>query len=215
MEARNLAIDWQDPGVLMQIVEEIKHPLEAIMETTRSRVGEGDYRDQAIFSNTQQIHRVIRQIARETAEKSVSIRIQENPDIFKIYAENKRIQKVCNHKIDPDKVCDPDKKWLFRLEKEIYETIEQKNSILSDLAYKMAVSERQLYRETTRLAGLTPNTYIRILRLYRAKEMIQGYVQHSVSQLAYAVGYNDSYYFSELFAKQYGMTPKTMIESLN
>src|SRR5699024_6786773 len=85
MEARSLAIDWQDPGVLMQIVEEIKHPLEAIMETTKSRVAEGDYRDQAIFLNTQQINRIIRQIVKETEEKSISIRIQEFPDIFKIY----------------------------------------------------------------------------------------------------------------------------------
>ena len=44
--------------------------------------------------------------------------------------------------------------------------------------------------------------------------MIDDYIQKSISQIAYAVGYNDVHYFSRLFADQYNITPKELINSL-
>ena len=78
----------------------------------------------------------------------------------------------------------------------------------------MSVSERQLYRKITNLIYLTPNKYIRVLRLHKAKQIIENYIQHSISQIAYAVGYNDVHYFSKLFLEQYEITPRELIATL-
>jgi AraC-like DNA-binding protein len=78
----------------------------------------------------------------------------------------------------------------------------------------MAVSERQLHRKIVNLVCLTPNKYIRILRLHKAKQMIDNYIQRSISQIAYAVGYNDVHYFSTLFLSQYNVSPKDLLNSM-
>lgn len=214
MEAAHPLIDWQDPEVLMQIVDKIKNPLDTILETTRQQMGEGDLRYQVIFSNSKEIRKVIEQIVEDMLTKSVQLTVQEEPELFKIYDKNSNVRKMCSKPINAEKITDPDKKWLLKLEKEIQKSVKQKDINLPYLSFQMAVSERQLYRQTTQLVHLTPNKYIQILRLDRAKKMIENFVQHSISQIAFAVGYNDAYYFSKLFAKQYNITPKALVESL-
>jgi len=107
-----------------------------------------------------------------------------------------------------------DQEWLMSLEKEIYGCITKDYLSLYDLAFKMAVSERQLHRKIANLVCLTPNKYIRILRLHKAKQMIDNYIQNSISQIAYSVGYNDVHYFSTLFMYQYNVSPKDLIKTL-
>ncbi len=121
---------------------------------------------------------------------------------------------MCAKEINPSKITKPDQNWLVNLEKEIYRSINQNDINIYDLAYKMAVSERQLHRKINSLLYLSPNKYIRILRLHKAKELIDNYIQNSISQVAYAVGYNDVHYFSKIFVAQYNMSPKELIHSL-
>lgn len=214
MEAARPLIDWQDPEVLLQIVDRIKSPLNVILEATRQQMDEEDREYRVIFSSSKEIREIIEQIAEDTVSKSVQFTVRDQPEFFLIYDKNLNVQKMCSEPLYPEKITEPDKNWLLKLEKEIQKSIEQKDVNLPYLSYQMAVSERQLYRRITQLVHLTPNKYIQILRLDKAKWMIENFVQHSISQIAYAVGYNDPYYFSTLFAKQYNMTPKAFIESL-
>lgn len=115
---------------------------------------------------------------------------------------------------NPQKVAKVDQDWLVGLEKEVYGNIDQDYLDLCELSYKMAVSERQLHRKVFNLVFLTPNKYIRVLRLHKAKQMIDNYVQHSVPQIAYAVGYTDVHYFSKLFVGQYSVSPKDLLGAL-
>ena len=208
------SIDWAQPNVLDQIMENIKNPLSKIIETSQNNVSIEGNQYEVIFSNSKQIHDVIEHILKEIKTKSVSLKVQQNPEIFEIYKSNEKVQKMCAGEITPQKITKPDQEWLMSLEKEIYGSITQNDINIYDLSYKMAVSERQLYRKITSLTHLTPNKYIRILRMHRAKEMIENYIQHSISQLAYSVGYNDVHYFSRLFCEQYDVTPKDLISSL-
>lgn len=208
------SIDWTNPNVLSQIMENIKNPLSKIMENSKSNGNVLDLQNEVIFSSSKQIHDVIEHILEEIKSKSVSLSVKQNPDIFEIYDTNKNVQTICSEKIIPSKITKTDQDWLINLETEVYRSIKQNDISIYDLSYKLAVSERQLYRKTTDLIHLTPNKYIRVLRLHKAKEMIENYVQHSISQLSYAIGYNDVHYFSKLFFDQYNVTPRDMISSL-
>lgn len=214
MEANNVAIDWNNPDVLNQIVEKIKNPLETILEASKGNLGSNDLQYQVIFSNSKQISDIIERIVKETHSKTISLTVQERPEIFDIYEENKHVQKICSGKITTQKITKPDQDWLMQFEREINDSINRNDVDIYNLSYKMAVSQRQLYRKTTRLIYLTPNKYIRVLRLHKAKKLIENYLQHSISQIAYAVGYNDTHYFSKLFSKQYKVSPKELIASL-
>lgn len=212
--ARTTTIDWSNPNVLHQIMCDIKNPLDKIIETSQRNMNEGDFQNEVIFKSSKQINDVIEHILEEIKSKSVNLTVKQTPEIFEIYESNKNVQEMCANVLVPEKITKPDQNWLLNLEKEIYSSIIQNDINIYDLSYKMAVSERQLYRKTTGLIHLTPNKYIKVLRLHKAKQIIENYIQHSISQIAYAVGYNDVHYFSKLFQEQYDITPKELVASL-
>jgi signal transduction histidine kinase/DNA-binding response OmpR family regulator len=56
------------------------------------------------------------------------------------------------------------------------------------------------------LTGLSPNEYIREVRIKRAAQLLE-VGEYTVSQITYMVGMNDSRYFSKCFKQRFGMTP--------
>ncbi|QGQ99163.1 AraC family transcriptional regulator [Paenibacillus psychroresistens] len=70
---------------------------------------------------------------------------------------------------------------------------------------------RSLFKEAT---GKTPLELLTFLRIEQAKSLMQE-GKHSVGDICYSVGYQDIHYFSKLFKKMEGMSPKHYIDSLN
>ncbi|AYZ14346.1 helix-turn-helix transcriptional regulator [Chryseobacterium arthrosphaerae] len=211
--ARN--IDWNSPDILEQIIQNIKHPLENIISVSKSTaLHHKEKKDEIIFSSSKEISDIIEEIMLKTKSKALNLTFRGRPEIFDIYESNENVRELCSDEINPQKIAKIDQDWLINLEKEIFGSLTQNELSLYELSYKMAVSERQLHRKIGNLVFLTPNKYIRILRLHKAKQMIDNYIQKSISQIAYAVGYNDVHYFSKLFADQYNISPKELINSL-
>lgn len=211
--ARN--IDWNSPDILEQIIQNIKHPLENIISVSKSTaLYHKEKKDEIIFSSSKEISDIIEEIMLKTKSKALNLTFRGRPEIFDIYESNENVRELCSDEINPQKIAKIDQDWLINLEKEIFGSLTQNELSLYELSYKMAVSERQLHRKIGNLVFLTPNKYIRILRLHKAKQMIDNYIQKSISQIAYAVGYNDVHYFSKLFADQYNISPKELINSL-
>ncbi|MBB6002508.1 AraC family transcriptional regulator [Arcicella rosea] len=212
---KNIAIDWASPDVLEQIVQNIKNPLENIISASQnSSMEHKNVVDEIIFSSSKEISDIVEEIMRKAKSKSLNITFQDRPEIFEIYEENQNVRAMCTDEIKPQKITQMDQEWLMNFEKEIYGCIAKDYLSLYDLAFRMAVSERQLHRKIANLVCLTPNKYIRILRLHKAKQMIDNYIQSSISQIAYSVGYNDVHYFSTLFMCQYNVSPKDLIKTL-
>lgn len=209
------SIDWSSPDILEQIIQNIKNPLENIITVSKSTaLHHKDKKDEIIFSSSKEISDIIEEIMLRTKAKTLNLTFRSRPEIFDIYESNGNVRDLCSEHINPQKIAKIDQDWLINLEKEIYGSLTQNELNLYELSYKMAVSERQLHRKVGNLVYLTPNKYIRVLRLHKAKQMIDNYIQKSISQIAYAVGYNDVHYFSRLFADQYDITPKELINSL-
>lgn len=70
----------------------------------------------------------------------------------------------------------------------------------------MAMSHSQLYRKLKALVDCTPSGMIRSFRLQLAAELIASR-KGSISEIAYAVGFNNPSYFTECFRKQFGCLP--------
>jgi AraC-like DNA-binding protein len=209
------SIDWSSPDILEQIIQNIKNPLENIITVSKSTaLYHKEKKDEIIFSSSKEISDIIEEIMLKTKAKTLNLTFRSRPEIFDIYEDNENVRDLCSEQINPQKITKIDQDWLINLEKEIYGSFTQNDLNLYELSYKMAVSERQLHRKIANLVYLTPNKYIRVLRLHKAKQMIDNYIQKSISQIAYAVGYNDVHYFSRLFADQYNITPKELITSL-
>ena len=50
--------------------------------------------------------------------------------------------------------------------------------------------------------------YLTLVRLKNAEELLKSDMSLSVTEIAYASGFNDSNYFSEKFKSYYGVSPK-------
>ncbi len=81
-----------------------------------------------------------------------------------------------------------------------------------ELADEMGFSRRQLHRKFTTLIGKKPSDFIRQIRLERAAQMLKANAGN-ISEVAYAVGFNQPEYFSQLFRKAFGRSPSQYARS--
>ncbi len=79
-------------------------------------------------------------------------------------------------------------------------------------AMDMATSKSTLHRKLKSLTGLSPGEFIRNVRLKHAVQMLINNTGN-ISEIAFAVGFNDPKYFSRCFKAEYGMTPKEFQET--
>jgi AraC-like DNA-binding protein len=205
--------DWNSPVFFEQLARTIKSPLENIIDVGKnSSVYNKEKLEEIIISSSREINDVIEAIVERIQSSSLQLTCHDRPDIFAIYESNEAVRQLCFDVVNPQRITRQDQQWLVSLEKEVYANLDKSCLDLCELSYKMAVSERQLHRKTLELVYLTPNKYVRILRLHKAKQLIDSYVQKSISQIAYAVGYTDVHYFSKLFAQQYAVSPKELLD---
>jgi len=98
-----------------------------------------------------------------------------------------------------------DQQWLEQTEKLILKEMANGvffNDYLADL---LAISRGTLYKNIKSLTGLTPTKYIRVIRLQKAKTLLeQG---KSVKEVSYEVGFQKPEYFSKIFKKEFGKLP--------
>ena len=77
----------------------------------------------------------------------------------------------------------------------------------AELAQLLGLSERTLYRRLGELAGLTPATWLRELRLHQARQLLEAGDFGTVAQVADAVGFASAKHFSNLYAERFGRRP--------
>lgn len=69
------------------------------------------------------------------------------------------------------------------------------------------MSHSQLHRKLEALTGLSPNKFIRAIRLCRAQELLKE-PSTTIATVAYECGFTDPGYFARVFRQEYGMTPQ-------
>lgn len=72
----------------------------------------------------------------------------------------------------------------------------------------MGTSRSTMFRKMKSLTGLSYVSFIRNVRLKAACQIMEEKKNVRVSELAYAVGFNDPRYFSTCFKKEFGMQPR-------
>ncbi len=78
---------------------------------------------------------------------------------------------------------------------------------VNELAENLNLSQSSLLRKFKGIAKMTPNEYIRIVRLKKAAEILNQGI-YSISEVSTMVGFNSPGYFSKCFLKQFGELPR-------
>lgn len=99
-----------------------------------------------------------------------------------------------------------DEKFMTKVAKVIEENISEPEFSVEKLASEIALSTVHLYRKLKALTGMTPNEFIRSFRMKRATQLLTQ-KKLMISEVAYAVGFNDPKYFRKCFKKDFGVSP--------
>lgn len=128
------------------------------------------------------------------------------------YRERKAFAARPGPVFDFEKVEAREDQWLKQIEKSAREAIEKGLPLqVAYLADAGAMSERQFYRELKRLTGLTPLQYIQEVRLQKARHLLMHRAYSTISEVAYAVGFETPTYFSKLFEQHFGKHPSAFL----
>lgn len=79
---------------------------------------------------------------------------------------------------------------------------------VEDFATQLAVSRSLLFNKLKALTGMTPNNFVKTVRLKRAAQLLES-GQMNVSQVAYEVGFKDPKYFRRCFKEQFDELPSS------
>jgi len=107
--------------------------------------------------------------------------------------------------IEPvEKLESADGKWLQEVKTTVERELQNSQFGISFLATELHISERQLHRKIKTLTGLTPNKYIREIKLLIARDALEQQKFLTVSELAHFVGFSNVSHFSNLYIARFG-----------
>lgn len=78
---------------------------------------------------------------------------------------------------------------------------------------EIGVSTSQLYRKSIRLTGLSPNDFVKEVKLGKAIKLMQ-LGNKSIADTSYLSGFSDPSYFSKCFKKKYNILPAALYKSI-
>lgn len=179
------------PVIMLTALADNQHKLKAL------NIGVDDYLTKP-FLNNELVARVTNLInnaeARQQAPKTYDeeITVNDADTAAEVITE------------EPQPVSPADLVWLTELEALVRKHTGKTDLNLAMLSLAMAISERQLFRRIKNITGLTPNKYIRVIRLQIAREAIESGKYRTIAEVSYVAGFETPAYFSKLFKEHYG-----------
>ncbi|MBC9798096.1 hybrid sensor histidine kinase/response regulator transcription factor, partial [Sinomicrobium weinanense] len=110
--------------------------------------------------------------------------------------------------LEPEKIVSTsiDEEFLTKAKKSVENRMSESDFSVKVLCRDLGMSNSMFYRKIKGILDLTPNEFIKNIRLRRAAQLLADNNIH-ISEVAYMIGFNDLSYFSACFKKQYGASP--------
>ena len=99
-----------------------------------------------------------------------------------------------------------DKQFIKRAADMVEEMMHDPHFNVSQMVSEMKVSRTLLHMKLRELTGQSTSEFIRTIRLKQAAKLLKS-GDKNVSEVTYAVGFNDPKYFSKSFKNLFGLTP--------
>ncbi|MCY1718954.1 response regulator [Prolixibacteraceae bacterium Z1-6] len=111
--------------------------------------------------------------------------------------------------IQQEKSPGPDEQFLFNTKQILEKRFNDDAFDPLELSRQLGISRSQLFRKIKALTGLSASHFICFYRIYVAKEKLQK-TNLTISEIAYEVGFKDPAYFTRVFTREFGFSPKVM-----
>lgn len=101
--------------------------------------------------------------------------------------------------------------FLNKVAEIIAEKLDDYKFSVESLSAELGISRSQLFRKFKVVMDTSPSSYIRLLRLQKAANLLET-KKYNVNEVTYMVGFSDVSHFIAAFKKHYGQTPKQFSE---
>lgn len=98
--------------------------------------------------------------------------------------------------------------WLRQLRETVLQNLSNPQFNIDDLADRMGVSRKTLYRKVRGYAGLSANQFIQEIRLLHTRNLIERGEYRTLREIAQAVGLRSADYLSRLYRERFGKPPR-------
>ena len=105
-----------------------------------------------------------------------------------------------------------DEEFLQKITAIIEENISNDNLNLTLLTAQFNMSQSTLYNKIKGLTGISPNKFIRKIRLKNSVKLLMT-GKYNVSEAAWESGFRDMGHFRECFREEYGMAPTEYLKA--
>ncbi len=103
-----------------------------------------------------------------------------------------------------------DNEFILKVNAYIAENLQNTDFYIDSLAEKLYMSRSSFYRKIKNLFGMSPNEYLKSIRLTKARELLlEG--ELLASEIYLMVGFSSLSYFSTCFKNHFGMSPKDYV----
>lgn len=99
-----------------------------------------------------------------------------------------------------------DQQFMNQLTNILEKNISNGDLNVDDVASQLNMSRSIYFKKIKALTNLSPNEFVKALRMQRASELIDTHM-YSITEISMMVGINDSHYFSRCFKQHFNMTP--------
>ena len=93
----------------------------------------------------------------------------------------------------------------------ILENMSDEHFSIDNIASQFAISRTNLNNKIKNITGITPNDYIKLIRLNKSAELL-GSGKYRINEVCFLVGFNSPSYFSKCFYEHFGKLPKDFIQ---
>lgn len=135
--------------------------------------------------------------------------------IRNLLAQRERLRVYFKRELSPQlkdmDLSSLDEKFLDESIQNIHAHLDDGDFSVEQLAQTMHLSRRHLSRKLNALTGMAGQAFIRSVRLKHAARLLQARSE-SVTQIAYAVGFNNPAHFSSAFKREFGVMPSKYAE---
>lgn len=140
-----------------------------------------------------------------------------NLEILKVTIQNLIKSRENIHRILDDKEVQkqltPDERFLSDVIEMIKNNLHSKDFSIDNLSENMGLSRSNLFRKLKGLIQMSPSDLIIKIKLSHAEELMKSKTHIRISDIAYESGFQDPKYFSTIFKKYYGQTPKEFMDA--
>lgn len=101
-----------------------------------------------------------------------------------------------------------DLEWIGKVQQTIKQEMLTADFTLQKVADQYHLSFRQFQRRVKKITGLSPKKYQQEIQLQLGRELLERGVYRGVEEVAWAVGFETTSYFSKLYKNRFGKLPK-------